>query len=300
MKRIIVTGATGFIGVHLINEWLKEDVEVYAVVRPNSKNINLIPKSDRVHVVECDMADIDNIYNSVNRADMFYHLAWEGARLPYRDDENIQNNNYLCSIKAMNVAIKMGCKFFLGSGSQAEYGSTSGIVDEEYPCNPNTAYGKAKLHTYFDLKQMAETNSIRFIWTRIFSVYGQYDYSGTLVMSAIEKMKRNESIDMTAATQLWDYLNVEDAARAMRLFADNECESGVYILASGDYKPLREYVEIIKEVVNSKSELNFGAIPYGPNGPVNLTPCADKVKNVLGWNTKIKFEEGIKRIICNE
>lgn len=116
-------------------------------------------------------------------------------------------------------------------------------------------------------------------------------------MSAIDKMQRNEPIEMTPCTQLWDYLNVEDAARAMKLFALIDCEDGIYNIASGDYKPLKEFVEEIKEVVNSKSELRFGAIEYGPNGPVNLTPDVKKIKGALGWTPIISFKKGILNMI---
>lgn len=294
--KVVITGATSFIGVHLIQEWLKEDCEIFAVVRPNSANIKHLVNDDRIHIVEKDMKEYYTLANVIDDADCFYHLAWEGARAPYRDDKNMQVNNYNCTLDAFDSAIKMGCKFFLGSGSQAEYGITDGLVDENYPCNPNTEYGKEKLHAYTTLTEKARETGMRFVWTRIFSVYGKYDYPKTLIMSAIDKMKRNEPIEMTPCTQLWDYLNVEDAARAMKYFALTDCQNGVYNIASGDYKPLKEFVEEIKRVLNSSSELIFGAIPYGANGPINLTPKVKKIKNALGWKSEVMFKEGIRRM----
>ena len=294
--KVVITGATSFIGVHLIHEWLKEECEIFAVVRLNSSNIKHIPIDDRIHIVEKEMNEYYTLSDSIDGADYFYHLAWEGARTPYRDDKNMQENNYKCTLDAFDSAVKMGCKFFLGSGSQAEYGRTNGLVDENYPCNPNTEYGKEKLHAYTSLTQKSKETGIRFIWTRIFSIYGKYDYPKTLIMSAIDKMKRNEPIEMTPCTQLWDYLNVEDAARAMKCFALSDCESGIYNIASGDYKPLKEFVEEIKRVLNSDSALQFGAVPYGANGTVNLTPDVKKIKNALGWNAEIIFEDGIRKM----
>ena len=294
--KVVITGATSFIGVHLIQEWLKEDCEIFAVVRPNSTNIKHLANDDRIHIVEKDMKEYYTLSDVIDDADCFYHLAWEGARAPYRDDKNMQVNNYKCTLDAFDSAIKMGCKFFLGSGSQAEYGITDGLVDENYPCNPNTEYGKEKLHAYTTLADKAKETGMRFIWTRIFSIYGKYDYPKTLIMSAIDKMKRNEPIEMILCTQLWDYLNVEDAAKAMKYFALTDCQNGVYNIASGDYKPLKEFVEEIKSVLNSNSELRFGAVPYGVNGPINLTPDIKKIKNSLGWKAEIMFEDGIRKM----
>ena len=297
MNKIVITGATSFIGVHLIEEWIKDSCEIFAIVRPNSINISRIPKNKKIHIIEKEMSKYDSLVDDIKEADCFYHLSWEGARAPYRDNKHIQQKNYSSALKAFDSALKMGCTFFLGAGSQAEYGLMNGLVDENYPCNPSTEYGKEKLHTCLTLSEKAKETNIRFIWVRIFSVYGKYDYSNTLIMSAIDKMKKNEPMEMTPCTQLWDYLNVEDAARAMKLFSTSNCKNGIYNIASGDYKPLKEFVEQIKDVIRSESELKFGAISYGSNGPINLTPDVKKVKEALYWNPKIEFKEGIKRII---
>jgi nucleoside-diphosphate-sugar epimerase len=297
VKKIVITGATSFIGVNLIRTWLQEDCKIYAVIRPNSKNSSRVPNDEKVVIIERNMGQYERLSEDIDHADYFYHLAWEGARLPYRDDKEIQKNNYECTIKAFDAAAKLGCSFFLGTGSQAEYGKTDGLVDEMYPCHPTTEYGKEKLHACQYLSQRASDYSMKFIWTRIFSIYGLYDYPGTLIMSAIEKMKNNEPVEMTECTQLWDYLNVADAARALKLFALTECESGIYNIASGEYQQLKQFVESIKLVLNSKSELNFGAVPYGEKGPVNLTPNVEKIKQALGWTPEIDFEKGIRDII---
>lgn len=297
MKKIVITGATGFIGIHLIHAWLSDEVEIYAVIRPNSKNADLIPVSERVHVVACEMSDYEQLSDLVPDADYFYHLAWEGARAPLRDNDALQKKNFECSVKAMDAAKRMGCEFFLGSGSQAEYGNTSGIVGEEYPCNPTTAYGREKLHTQKELQTMAKNYAMRFIWTRIFSIYGPHDYPGTLIMSALDKMRKNESIEMTACTQLWDYLYVEDAANAMKQFALQHCEDGIYNVASGVYQPLNQYIVAMKKVLGSESELKFGSVPYGPNGPVNLAPGIEKIKKAICWQPEVSFEDGIGKMV---
>ena len=297
MKRVVITGATSFIGISLIEEWLKEACEIYAVVRPNSSNLSRIPMDKKINIVEREMAEYDRLSDDILYADFFYHLAWMGTRAPYRDDKITQEKNFFCTLKAFESAVEMGCSFFLGAGSQAEYGTTNGLVNEEHPCHPDSEYGKEKLRAYRNLSVKTGEMDIRFIWIRIFSVYGRYDYPGTLVMTAIDKMKKNMPMEMTLCTQLWDYLNVVDAARAMKLFALRECENGVYNLASGEYKPLKDFVEEIKKVINSKSELLFGAIEYGLSVPVNLVPDVKKIKEALQWQPEIGFSEGIKNMI---
>lgn len=299
MKTILVTGATSFIGVHIIKEYLKNNYKVIAVVRPNSKNINRLPQNYNLKVIENNMEDIEEIIEKIpdKKVDIFYHLAWEGARSPYRDDAGLQNENYEYAIKAMNTAINLECKVFIGSGSQAEYGKCIGKINEDYPTNPTTEYGKAKLKAYETLKGIANKNDIKFIWTRIFSVYGIYDYEGTLVMSALHKMKRNESMLLTECIQNWDFIYVEDAARIMYLLASTDCNDGVYNIASGKSRKLKDFVIDMKNICNSKSELQFGAVPYNSEGVVSFEPDVDKLKENLGYSCKVSFNEGIQKIL---
>lgn len=299
MKNILVTGATSFIGVHLIKEYLNKNCKVVAVVRPNSTKLRRLPKSDLLKIIETDMEKIEDIVGILEnkKIDIFYHLAWEGTRMPYRNDPVLQNHNYKYAIKAMNTAIRLGCSIFIGSGSQEEYGKCVDDIDENYETNPITEYGKAKLKTYEVLKKIAKNNKIKFIWTRIFSVYGIYDYEGTLVMSALDKMKKNENVPLTLCLQNWDYIYVEDVARVMYLLANTSCADGIYNIASGESKQLKEFVIDMKDICKSKSELQFGAIPYNNEGVVSFKPIVDKLKQNIGWSCNVNFKEGIKRIL---
>ena len=125
MKKIIITGATGFIGVHLIEKWIDRGAEIYAVVRPSSKNIVRLPKCSNVHVVELEMGCYEHLLNIVGDADFFYHLAWEGARVPYRDDGLIQSHNYdcmmlvLCFIFLVKRMLKVGFTVLQGKNQMS-------------------------------------------------------------------------------------------------------------------------------------------------------------------------------------
>lgn len=296
---VVITGATSFIGIHLIKAYLKNNCNVTAIVRPNSKNLGRLPQSPLLIVIEEDMSEIKSITNKTqnDKFDIFYHLAWEGARVPYRDDAVLQDKNYNCSINAMYVAKQLGCKTFIGTGSQAEYGKCSGKIDENYDTHPTTEYGKAKLRAYQSLSKMAKEYNMRFIWTRIFSVYGTYDYSGTLVMSVLDKMSRNQDIPLTPCIQSWDFIHVEDVATAMYLLGSTLCMEGIYNIASGKVRQLKEFVIAMKEISHSKSELQFGAISYNSEGVIGFEPVIDKLKQNLDWSCQVKFDQGIKKIL---
>lgn len=297
MKNIVVSGATSFIGINLINVLLSDEKNhVFAVVRPNSTNKNKLKPHKNLTVLEVSLQDIENlpshIYESV---DVFYHLAWEGTRASAREDKLLQENNYQCSMKAVKVASILGCKSFVGIGSQAEYGKCIGRITEDYKAAPLTEYGMAKLRTCEDGKKLADRLGVKFIWARIFSVYGKGDFEGTLIMSAISKMIKNEKIPLTECTQSWDFIHVLDAANALLLLGS--APSGVYNIASGISRPLKDFVYEMLRLTNSNSVLEFGAVPYNTEGVVSFEPVVDKLIAAVGWSPEISFTQGVTEII---
>ena len=130
MKKIIITGATGFIGVHLVEKWIDRGAEIYAVVRPSSKNIARLPKCRNVHVVELELGCYEHLLNIVGDADFFYHLAWEGARVPYRDDGLMQSHNYDCAIQAYDKARRLNVGDRYLNAKTAKLNLRSGNIDK--------------------------------------------------------------------------------------------------------------------------------------------------------------------------
>lgn len=298
MAKIIVTGATSFIGVHLIEELLKKQQEVWAVVRPNSKNIRRLLNFKNLHIVECSLENIEDlVYYISDKCDVFYHLAWEGARAPFRDDKLLQENNYQAALKTFNIAKKMGCNKFVGAGSQAEYGKTIGHIDEEYTESPLTEYGKAKLKASREIRRLGEKNTLHVIWPRIFSVYGQYDYSETLIMNSIQKMKHNEDVELSFCIQNWNYIYVKDVAIMFRKIGLNSCEDGVYNLASFDNRTLKSYVKELKRIIGSDSNLQFGKVPYRQEGMISFVPKINKFMHNFSEMQFTAFQEGIRQIL---
>ncbi len=244
MKRAIVTGATSFIGISLIKQLIKNEYDVLAVVRPHSKNLHRLSKYKTIQVIELNIDDINMLPTiAKEKYDIFFHLAWEGTRAPYRDNEKLQIKNYFSAINAIHVANQLNCNIFIGSGSQAEYGQFCGEIDESYRTIPITEYGKAKLKTYHECQHLAENLGMQFVWARIFSVYGEYDYTSSLIMTCIEKMLKNEDVPLSQCIQSWDYIYVDDVAEALLKLGEFYCSSGVYNIASGLSKPLKEFVD---------------------------------------------------------
>lgn len=294
MKKVLVTGATSYIAVELIKRLVLEGCYIYAVVRPNSLNRYKIPIRRNVEVVEANMADFKTLYQeNLNTIDVIYHFAWEGVRGSTRDNAEIQFKNYASTVSLIDWAIDHGVQRFIGLGSQAEYGVMNVAASEDMEGHPLSEYGKQKVKVcQYGLGKCAKMD-MKFIWGRLFSTYGSGENSSTLIMSCIQRMLNNEPIEMSPCIHLWDYVYLLDVVDLLWLFEKQNVPSGIYNIASGDVRPLREYVLELKLILKSRSELLFGKIPYGQLGPVNMIPDVTKVRKALEWSPHFSFHAGI-------
>lgn len=296
--KFIITGATSFIGLELIDYLLAKNHSVVAVCRPNSKSLSYIPSG--VEIVTAEMSDYGNLHKEISTADVFINLAWGGTGHDGRNVVDVQNENVTYTTAAMFAADKIGCKLFVEAGSQAEYGSTIEPQSEDSVCNPFSEYGKAKLKVKEELFKISEQIGIKYIHLRIFSIFGENDHPWTLVMSAIDKMLKNEQVDLSPCTQNWNFVYVKDAVKIITKLCDNAISTNgftheVYNIASRDSRILKDFVEEMKAITKSKSVLNYGAIT--PSNLVSLQPDISKMESASGIYEYTKFADVINKII---
>lgn len=295
ISHIVVTGASGMIGSHLIDLAVSKNINVSAIVRKNSKKINNLPTSDRVKIIECDLNDISNLCKLVEKpCDAFIHLAWDGVFGNDRNDVFKQQNNILCALKAILVAAKLGCKKFVLAGSQAEFGINDDILTCNTLPNPITAYGIAK-NTAFQLgKVLAGQLGIEINSGRILSAFGERDNFNTMVSSSLIKMIKGERVDLSECTQIWDYIYAVDVARAFLAIAKSGVNGKAYPIGSGNSKTLKSYVkEMYNLVGNNNATLNFGAMNLNSNAVKHLECDISELIADTGFKPKYSFSDGI-------
>ena len=291
MKTAIVTGATGFIGYHLTKKLSALDIFVYAIIRPNSKNKQRLQNLANIKIIELDMVDIKKLSTIITgKFDCFFHIAWDGERNDFI--KQYQNVDY--TMQALESAKELGCKRFICTGSQAEYGLSENLVTEETIPKPNTAYGAAKVAACYLSKYRAEQFAVEWIWTRIFSVYGKYDNPKALIPYVVDSFKDNKGVNLTACQQKWNYLYIEDAVNALVLLMEQGKAGEIYNIAGHETKVLKEFVEDIKNIIKSNSIINYST---DNRMVVSLNPCIKKIMTDTSWKIKFKFSEGINEII---
>lgn len=297
MKKIAITGATSMLGVALIEECIKNNIEVLAIVKPNSTNLFRIPESKLIKVVENELDDFESFRISEIAYEVFYHFGWAGTSKAERNDVDEQNKNIKCTLDAVRLAKKMGCHTFIGAGSQAEYGRVSGIISPATPVNPDSPYGIAKYAAGKLSRILCKEIGLKHAWARVFSVYGINDNNNTMIMYGIRELLKGQRPSFTKCEQMWDYLYSEDAGRAFYLIGERGKDESVYCIGSGIANPLFEYVNIIRDCIDKDLALGIGDYPYAPNQVMSLCADTTSLKKDTGFEPQYSFKEGIKRTI---
>lgn len=293
--KYFITGASSFIGVELCRYLADNGHQVIAMSRRENEQLNDIADNGNLQIFYADMQNLMERAIDV-KADVFIHLAWAGALLGQRDNQELQEGNIRFSLECVELSKRMGCKLYVDAGSQAEYGIVQGVISEDTPCKPVSAYGKAKLQMYRETCDLTQKLGLKYIHLRILSVYGENDHPNTLIISSLKKMKNNEPIEMRSGGQKWNYVYVKDAARQIAELSfyavnDDSFHQEVYNIASNDTRKLQDFIIAMKEISGSASELSFGG--YNPERDVNLDPNTKKTAAIIKPLTANVFEEVI-------
>lgn len=269
--------------------------------------------------------------------DAWIHFAWDGVGSAGRSDTNIQIENIQNAKKAYLYAKLLGARKFLFAGSQAEYGRGNHRVP--LPVSP---YGKAKLSfgrwatEQSLLSEIYDDAPMQFIHMRIYSVYGSGDHETSLVNTVLRAALRHEAVTLGPCEQRWNYLEVHDLARAIRILLSSEdTRTGIYDIAGSDSRMLKKYVIAMNAIAArfaanadttadgdattaagatqavtaggqttgtaagaspTGAELRFGTRANNAEGAANMSPEILKLQR-LGFHQEISFEAGIGMLL---
>lgn len=294
---IAITGATSMIGVATIKACIEKQISVIAFVRKDSDKISRIKDFPSIDIVYCDLHEMSTFFSNNLHSDIFIHLAWAFTDKKGRNNVSMQIKNVKYAIDAVTLAEKLGCKKFIGAGSQAEFGIKNTKLTSDTPADPITAYGIAKYAAGKMTKLECEQRGIQFNWARILSIYGKLDRENNLVKSIIRNARNNCSMPLSSCEQFWDYLYEDDAGRAFVAIAEKGIDKKYYNIASETPRPLKQYVEEIVSIVNPSYNPKYGTLHNDSSTPIYLAADVTELKNDTGWKPLVDFEKGIKNML---
>jgi nucleoside-diphosphate-sugar epimerase len=296
-KCAVVTGGTGAIGNALVRLLPKDGYRVYVLCRSGSVRRRFLSEAAGVHVIERDILDLAPEEEIVTeQCAMFFHLGWHASYGAERLDPYGQVRNIQASLDAVHLAARLGCRVFVGAGSQSQYGPTDAVLTEDTPMRPDTAYGAAKLCAEQMTRLLCRKLGLRHVWGRVCSVYGPCDGPYTLITYLMRASLRDEDALLTPCGQLWDFLFADDAARAFIAMAEKGVDGRAYCVASGQARPLREYIAAFERLPGyNAARIRIGGKPYAKKQRMRLSADISALTADTGFAPAVSFEEGIAR-----
>lgn len=295
MKKVIVTGANGFVGSALVKELVKNDVEVLAMDMPGY-NGNL-PVCDKVKFLPLALDNISSLKDLIDDRDFdcFYHFAWAGSAGAARADTKLQLQNAQWTIDCLRTAKEVGCKKFVAAGSIMEHETMAAAFASGNKPGLGYIYGSGKLVAHTMAMSVAADIGIDLVWAGITNAYGVGEFSPRMVNTTIRKVIKGEEPQFTAGTQNYDFVYIDDVAKAFYLIGKNGKPFNEYLIGSSNAKPLKEFLLEMKAAIAPDLNFIFGDIPFtGINLPLEKYDCS-KTEKDTGFKAQISFGEGCRR-----
>lgn len=291
--RVLLTGATGFIGAQVAKELVENGADVYALVRPNSDLSRLQDVASNLHLVTAELfspSSLDTVPWVSIKPELCVHLAWYAVPRSYLSAP--QNLTALTgSIELLTRLSKVGCGRFVGVGTCFEYNTSFGYLSEDSPTRADTLYSGAKLALYTVLQSMRSGTEMSFAWARLFYQYGPFEDKRRLVPSVITSLICGEHVALTSGEQVRDFLHVQDVARAICAILESSVEGPVNV-GSGVPVTVRDLAIQIANLMEHQDLLGFGELPHPPSDPAFV--CANNRRLLsLGWKPRFNLEDGL-------
>lgn len=290
MKKVLITGATGFIGTQVTAELLRRGYEVHSLVYPP-----FAPEQPGLVQYEMNLMDTAAVssFLAEHRFENLIHLAWYvGPKC------HVHNLNLDWTVTTLNLVksfVENGGKCFVGAGTISEYEYKYGFLTEDVtPTDPQTLYGNSKNAVFNIAKVYCAQNGCSFKWPRIFNLYGPNEKPQRLMPSVISSCLKGEDVKVSDCLKYQDYLHVEDTACGIVDVFESDVQGAVNV-CSGKPVQLREIVSKIAELTGFSGNILWGAIPAAFGDDV-VVGNNTKLKST-GWAPKYTLEEGLKSVI---
>lgn len=294
MNKVLITGITGFLGSHIAGNLIADNINVIGLKRKNSDIWRCKEFEDSVCWIDIDEEGEYEKQLSSMDFDTVIHGAWIGVESASRDNWNEQYKNIPFLLSLLRISKNAGVRKFIFLGSQAEYGNFNGKINEYYTTNAVNAYAGVKLACLELVKAFCVSNTINWIWLRLFSFFGEKENSNWLLPSLIRTMKIENQMDFTKGEQKYAYMYVKDFATIINHVVSSTIQSGIYNVSSNEPRTIKSLIEEIRDYVNPSFVLNFGVLPYRANQSMHMEGDSEKLFSQIGEINYTDFKKALR------
>jgi len=296
MNPVLVTGASGFIGTHLVASLVRQGLDVVSVSRKSGF------QEDKRHfrLDLCDTAAVQKLFRQFNFSSVV-HLAAAGVSQETENFEGLVAVNTLATGAFARIALANKVQRFVYVGSAYEYRPQAHPMDESTPLGAPNLYGASKAAGWMMLDSLFRLEGLPLVTLRPFSVYGPGENPAKLVPYVISQALRSEPIRLTLGSQVRDYVFIDDVVDALRLGLTGPASAGhVYNIGAGplEAKSVRQFVEEILGAMGAPLRLCwFDRAARSRLDPPYLVSDPTRAHIELGWRPRVRCEEGLARTL---
>ena len=301
MKRVIVTGASGFVGANLARRLLRDGHEVYLLLRPGYQAWRLDAIRDHVRLIEAPLHDSDAVGPIVSRIrpDWVFHLAAHGAYSWQQDLPQITQTNILGTMSILTACVRVGFEAFVHAGTSSEYGYKDHPPAETEFLEPNSHYAVTKAAATLFCRYTGQHENLPVTTLRLYSVYGEYEDPGRLMPTLIRRGLSGELPPLVSPDTARDYVYIDDVVDAFLLAAGSRVQKSgaVYNLGTGVQTSLRQVVDVARKVLAIRAEPQWGEMTARPWDTNCWVADNRLIRQELGWAPQYSFEDGFRNMV---
>lgn len=295
-KKVLVTGAGGFIGSHLVRALLAQGAKVVGLVRPGSDCWRLKEMVDRIELIRVELGIGSLKALSIGPIDAIYHLAAGGLNPAAENASAVCQTNIIGTIDLLNFAVQKKAGRFIYCGSCFEYAAGKNISEEQLPA-PATEYAASKSAGWLLAHSFAKCYRFPVVTLRPFTVYGPYESSFRLVPYTIVRLLRGLDLDLTAGKQARDFIYIEDVVDAFLRAGECEIADETFNISTGSATTVETMAVTIARLMGVQPKINAGVLPYRESEIWEQSGNPQKAKEKLGWTPRHSLEEGLTKSI---
>ncbi|MFJ8064175.1 NAD-dependent epimerase/dehydratase family protein [Psychrobacillus sp. NPDC096426] len=300
MKKVLITGATGFIGAALTRKLVELEIEVHVLIRQQSDiwRIKDLDKVINLHSVDLrDLTTLKKVVKYIN-PDVIYHCATHGGYHFQQKTIEIIESNFMGTVNLLIACQEIEFDYFVNTGSSSEYGSKNHALRETDLPVPMGDYAVSKVAATLFCQSVRLQKQLPIITLRLFSPYGPWDAPSRFIPYVVKSFLKGESPQISTPQSVRDYIYIEDVVNAYLKFLNlNYLNCDIINIGSGNQTKLQEVVEIVQRKTNSSINASWGSIERVRNEPEIWKADVIQAEKLLNWSPKVTMEDGLQNTI---